>query len=143
MRDKVFIDTNVIVYLYSEDEPDKQVIAHTLITDGSFDLVISTQVVGEFVNVLSRKFHLDPDRIKMAIDDFNDHFEIALIGIDAIERALALMKKYRYSYWDSMVIASAIENDCTILFSEDLQDRQLVLQQMRIINPFGRNDVTA
>ena len=140
MKDRVFIDTNILIYLYSEDEPEKQAIALDTITDGQVERIISTQVVGEFVNVLSRKFQFDPGSIKAAVDDFKGHFGIALIEIDTIEQALDIMKQYRFSFWDSMIISSAMENDCSILYSEDLQDSQIHLGQLKIINPFALID---
>ena len=56
MSAKVFIDTNVVVYLYSSDEPEKQTAALSLIENN--EAIVSTQVLSELANTLSRKFAL-------------------------------------------------------------------------------------
>lgn len=63
-------------------------------------------------------------------------FEMTLISSKTIERALSIFVTYRYSYWDSLIIASALEANCSILYTEDLQDGQIVEGKLKIINPF-------
>lgn len=134
--DKAFLDTNILVYLYSENEPEKQLIARELISDTESDYLISTQVVGEFINILFRKFGCSIPVIRIAVDDFIENFRLVEIHPITIHKALFVMEKYRFSYWDSMIISSALENECTILYSEDLHDGQIMEKNLRITNPF-------
>lgn len=136
MEDRVFIDTNVLVYLYSSSEQEKQSISRNLINKSNLEIIITTQVLGEFINILYRKYNYPIDTIKKAITDFKNNFEISLINTKQVERSLEVMKRYKFSYWDSMIIASALENRCSILYSEDLQHNQKIEKKLRIINPF-------
>ena len=140
MKDKAFIDTNILVYLYSNSEMEKQGIARSLIFESNIDIFISTQVLGEFTNVLYKKYDYSINTIKTAITDFKNNFSIHNIKTETVERALEMMQTYKYSYWDSLIIASAIENNCSVLYSEDLHHNQILEQKLRIINPFILED---
>ena len=61
---------------------------------------------------------------------------MSLIERATIIQAFDIVKQYKYSYWDSLIIASALENNCSILFSEDMQHNQLIANKLKIINPF-------
>jgi predicted nucleic acid-binding protein len=65
-----------------------------------------------------------------------DRFVVTVITQTTIEKAFVLSLKYGFSYWDSLIISSAIENGCNILYSEDMQHEQLIEKKLRIINPF-------
>lgn len=64
-------------------------------------------------------------------------FTIAEIDTLKVIQALEIKSRYQYSYWDSLIIATALTLDCTILYSEDLHHDQLIAQKMRIVNPFA------
>ena len=135
MPDKVFIDTNVLIYGYSEDEPDKQQRAIDCVRSG--EAWISTQVLNETINVLKRKFSLSYSQIRDAVQEISKGFPIILVSVNTIEMALNLAERYQYSYFDSLILASALEAGCQILYSEDLQDGQQIENQLTIVNPFG------
>lgn len=61
---------------------------------------------------------------------------MVVIDVDIILKAAFLRKSYNLSYWDSMIVSSALESGCTILYSEDMQSGQIVEKQLKIINPF-------
>jgi predicted nucleic acid-binding protein len=136
MIDKAFIDTNILVYLYSNSEKQKQSIAKILIFEKELEIVVSTQVLSEFTNILYKKYGYSIDTIKKAIADFKNNFSISSVSTKTIDRALGLMKTYKYSYWDSLIMASAIENNCPILYSEDFQHNQSLEKKLKIVNPF-------
>ncbi len=140
MKDKVFVDTNVLVYLYSNSEKQKQKIAKRLIFESDVDIFISTQVLGEFTNVLYKKYDYSISTIKKAITDFKNNFSVHSIKTETVDRALDMMQTYKYSYWDSLIIASAIENNCSILYSEDFQHNQILEKRLKILNPFKLED---
>ena len=139
MKDKkVFIDTNVLIYIYSIDEPDKRNIAISLFNENN-DTVLSIQVINELVNVLSKKFLLSGNDINIKISEIIHNCEIADISLELINNALIFKDRYKYSYFDCLIIASALENDCDILYSEDMQHNQIIENKLKIINPFLEN----
>jgi predicted nucleic acid-binding protein len=135
MPDKVFIDTNVLIYGYSDDEPDKRQRAIDCVRSG--EAWISTQVLNETINVLKRKFSLSYSQIREAVQELSEGFPIVLVSVNTIEMALNLAERYQYSYFDSLILASALEAGCQILYSEDLHDGQRIENQLMIINPFS------
>jgi predicted nucleic acid-binding protein len=88
------------------------------------------------INVLKRKFSLEYSQIQNTVRELSEQFEIALVSVNTIEIALNLAERYRYSYFDSLILASACETGCQILYSEDLQDGQQIDNQLTIVNPF-------
>jgi len=132
--ERIFIDTNIIIYLYSEDEPCKKKKAESLFL-GSEPL-ISVQVINETANVCVRKFHLDSTSVGNILDELERYCKIVPITISSVRLALQIHEKYRFSYFDSLIAASAYEHHCSVVFTEDLQHDQLIDGQLRIINPF-------
>ena len=135
MNAKSFFDTNFFIYLYSEDELDKQAQILTQIKNTE-NRWISTQVLNELSNTLRRKFKLEYADIVKVIAEIRANFEIITVQIETIELALKIAEKYRYSYYDSAIIAAALESSCTLLYSEDMQHNQIIEGQLKIINPF-------
>ncbi|PSR19064.1 DNA-binding protein [filamentous cyanobacterium CCP3] len=134
MSAKVFLDTNVVIYCYSQDEPEKQQAARECAqADQSW---ISTQVLNETVNTLRRKFSLDYSQIGAVVGELNQQSQLAVVSLGTIRKALDIAQRYQYSYFDSLMIASALEVGCDRLYSEDLQDGQKVDNMLTIINPF-------
>jgi len=135
MKDSSFIDTNILLYCYSTTEPDKRAKA-TEVSNG-FEVYISTQVLKEFSNVLARKFKFGWDEIVHAIDEITSNYLIFINHPETIKSACVIAEKYQFSFYDSLIIASALEAGCTTLYTEDLQHRQLIEGKLRIVNPFA------
>jgi predicted nucleic acid-binding protein len=93
MSGKTFLDTNIVVYLYSGDEPEKQATALALIEQNT--PVVSTQVLSELANTLSRKFSLPHDVVAQAVAEVRDACTVVPVMPDTIMQALVLAKKYR------------------------------------------------
>ena len=134
MSGKVFLDTNIVVYLYSGDEPEKQAAALQLIEQNN--PVISTQVLSELANTLSRKFALPFDVVAQAVAEVQDACGVLPVMPETISQALALAKKYQYSYYDSLILSSALSAGCNTLFTEDMQHGQVIENSLTINNPF-------
>ena len=134
MKDNVFLDTNVFIYLYSEDEPKKQSVA--LAISERVNCLTSTQVLNEFCSVCLRKFKMPVDEILQSVREIVENCAIYHIDIDTIQNALKLKDKYGYSYYDCLVLASAILIGCKIIYSEDMQHNQLIEGKLKILNPF-------
>jgi predicted nucleic acid-binding protein len=134
MKDRIFIDTNVLIYLYSEDEIEKQKISENLVNQ--YSPIISIQVINEICNVMIKKLNLDLQTVSDVISELSEYCIIKTITIETIRYAVKIVEKYKYSYYDSLIISSALENKCTKLYSEDMQHEQFIENQIKIINPF-------
>lgn len=133
MNDNCFIDTNILVYCYTEDETDKQEKALKIVNhSGTF---ISTQVLTELANTLKRKFKLDWQVVENVITEVGSGFNIYVNKPGTIEQACRIAAKYHYSFYDSLIIAAALSCDCKMLYSEDMQDGQVVENSLTIVNP--------
>jgi len=137
MNDRSFVDTNVLVYLFS-DEPDKQQRAKALLISAPPEetLVISTQVIGEFVNVCLRRGLLSETETAALIDVFASTLEVARPEIETLREGMRLRERYGYAWWDSVLLATALEAGCSVFYSEDLHDGQVLEGSLRIENPF-------
>jgi len=122
MKDEVFFDTNIIFYSYSNKSEPKAKIAKTLILDS--DGVISTQVIQEMCNILIKKFKMDQLSINRTLSEMKTNFLVSTNSVETVSTAVGIHFKYRFSDYDSLIIASALENNCTILYSEDLHHKQ-------------------
>ena len=136
MSDKVFLDTNTVIYSYSEDEPEKQKIANDILEQYSNQIIISNQVINELSNTLFRKFKLNADEVRETVLELNDNFPIVNFNLQTQLKGIELKGKYKLQFYDSMILATALENGCNIVFSEDMQHNQVIENQLTIINPF-------
>ncbi len=136
MSGKTFLDTNIVVYLYSGDEPEKRAVALALIEQNNS--IVSTQVLSELANTLSRKFSLSFDVVAQAVAEVRDACTVVPVMPDTITQALNLTQKYKFSYYDSLILASSLSAGCETLVTEDMQHGQVIEGVMTIRNPFGK-----
>lgn len=136
MKDKVFFDSNLWIYSYSKTEKSSIVIE--LIKKHFDNIIISSQVLSECFNVLTRKKFKTAEQAQQIIEDIATISQVADIDKHSVARAIEIHLKYKYTYYDSLIIASARENHCVILYSEDMQHQQMIDNQLKIINPFIR-----
>ena len=134
-KDKSFIDSNVIVYSHSDYDKIKQKIAQTIIAE--LQTVISTQVVQEVSNILVKKFNHSWKEINVVIDEDINNNILYTNSIETIKKAYFIANKYKFSFYDSLIVAAALECNCKILYSEDLQHKQVIEKSLTIINPFN------
>lgn len=139
MKDKSFIDTNIFIYSFDNSDPEKQFIAKKIIDNGltNASSIISYQVIQEFINVSTKKF-----KNPLSIPDCNKYLSVVLeplcqifSSIDLYYQALEIMERWKYSFYDSLIISAAIKGSCSVLYSEDLQNQQSIYD-LTIINPF-------
>ena len=131
---KAFIDTNILIYAFTTDEPEKQEIALKFL-DNCLP-VISTQVIKEFSNVLLRKTSIDLENIQEIIGGIIGISDVVNEEIELIFSAFDIHKRYQFSFYDSLVIATAINAKCQVLLSEDMQNGQVIDEKLKIVNPF-------
>lgn len=139
MKDKTFLDTNLFIYNFdSEDkvkhEKSKEIVSIAL-TESNY--VISYQVIQEFSNVALKKF-----QVPLKSKDLEIYLKKVMFPLCSVYytnanilKAIEIRERYKLSFYDSVLIGSAIEADCKILLSEDLQDG-LRIQGLQITNPF-------
>lgn len=128
-----FVDTNILLYSIGQDE-HKQIIAEKLIRNPN--IVISTQVLNEFCNVVFKKKLMSSDELLSSIQFYQKYLTIADISSDLVIQALNIKQRYQYSYWDSLIIATALKSGVSILYSEDMAHSQTIDGKLTIINPF-------
>lgn len=134
MNDRVFIDTNVLVMGYSFTEVDKQHIARKLIAgSNSF---ISTQVLQELANVLAKKFTFGYPEIIAAVEESCKNNNLHINSDQTIIGACRISNRFGYSFYDSLIISSALECKCSKLYSEDMQHGHVIEKSLEILNPF-------
>ena len=130
-----FLDTNVLLYLYSEDEPERLARARELVIGGT-GIWVSTQVLSEMANVLHRKFGVAYPNIVLALNEIRAVCAVHQVTPETIALALSLAERYRYAYYDSLILAAALECGCQELASEDMQNGFVVDSRLTIRNPF-------
>ena len=94
MRDKVFLDTNIVIYSYSEDE------------------------------------------VEAVVLELNNNFPIVNFTLQTQLKAIEIKERYQLQFYDSLILATALENGCNIVYSEDMQNGQVIDNQLTIVNPF-------
>ena len=132
-----FLDTNVLVYTFDETDPGKRRQAETLVNESlaSGSGCVSFQVVQETLNVLIR-------RLGFVTEDARRALQQVLIPLWQVnptavlyQDAISLQGRYGFSFYDSLIVAAALEAGCTRLYSEDMQHGQQI-QRLTILNPF-------
>lgn len=134
-----FLDTNIFVYSFDTTSPAKQLIAQDLIRQAIATRrgVISSQVIQGFLSVALRKFARP-----ISISEARQYLQLVLMPLcqhypstDFYDRALLLKDTTGYSFYDALIVTSAMEMGCRTLFSEDMQGGRKI-GDMVIINPF-------
>jgi predicted nucleic acid-binding protein len=137
MNDKTFIDTNIFVYAYTGDDKTKHSTAQKVIRDGfkSQNTIISTQVLSEFYSAMT-KIKIDHGSIKNIIYELISTSAVKAITVQTVKKAVFLREKYAYSWWDSLILSSALENGCNRICSEDMRHGHIIEDSLVIENPF-------
>lgn len=131
--DKPFFDTNVILYAFNQDDP-RGPIAETLLAAGGS---ISVQVLNEFVAVARRKLDKNWEEVRRALDILRVFCpEPVPLTVETHECATRIAERYRYSIFDSLIIAAAFDAGARTLYSEDMKDGHAI-DGLTIRNPFS------
>ena len=135
MPDRIFLDTNILVYAQDAGYPDKQRKSREIIAQlaDSGDGVISTQVMQEFFVAATRKLGVEPLAAKGVLKTFSV-FEVVQISSTLIHEAVDCSILNQLSFWDSLILAAAASAGCSTVFSEDLASGQTILG-VRVQNP--------
>jgi predicted nucleic acid-binding protein len=138
-----FIDSNVFVYLFDDVALQKRATAEKLVKQALMggSAVISHQVVQETLNVVTRKLRrpLTPDDARRFMDGVLAPLWRVMPSTELFHRGLDLQARLKYGFYDSLIVSAALTAGCTRLYSEDLQDGQ-VIEGLRIVNPFAATE---
>jgi predicted nucleic acid-binding protein len=135
MSAEVFLDTNILVYAAAKNNPRAE-IATALVAKGGR---ISVQVLNKFAAITRRKLSWPWPNVAEALDAFRVLCPDPLgSGLAAHEAALAIAQRDGLGFYDALIVASAIEAECSMLLSEDMQNGRTIGRHLTIRNPFKR-----
>jgi predicted nucleic acid-binding protein len=136
MKDKCFIDSNAFIYLLDATDVKKNKLALELFATrlNMFDTYISTQVIKEVSSVCLRRLKYSIDEVYRVVDLLNEH-NVMDTSVETIKSGLEIVRNHSFSFYDSLIIASAIESNCSVLYSEDMNHGETIAG-LKIINPF-------
>ena len=131
------LDTNVVIYLLDGSNSKKSRRAEQLVQSGLSErsCCISQQVIQETLNVATQKLNFLPEDAERLLDKTLLPLLRMVPVARLYERSLRIQSRYQYSFYDSLIIAAALEAGCKNLYSEDLQNGQRI-DQLKITNPF-------
>lgn len=130
-----FVDSNIWIYLLvSGQDEDKHRSALALIQGKRFS--VSTQVIGEVCVGLLRKGAMAESEVRDSISSFYRNHTVATIRQETLLSASDLRGRYALSFWDSLIVAAALQSGAAILYTEDMQHGLVVDDRLRIVNPF-------
>ncbi len=135
----VFFDSNVLIYLFDRNEPEKQAKAMTRLSHAvkHDHIVLSTHVLHEFVNVVTRKLKpgLTMSEASLRVQQFGQ-FEILGSNTASVQAAMSLAQQHKISWWDALILEAALRADADVLVCENGQHgRQF--GKLRVENPFA------
>jgi predicted nucleic acid-binding protein len=131
-----FFDTSVLLYLLSNDFAKADRVEGLLAERGT----ISVQVLNEFAAVALRKLQMPLSDIGEILDTVRAVCNVESVTIATHDRGLAVNERYKFSLYDSMIVSSALMVGSRVLYSEDLQDGQVIDDRLRVVNPFLRTE---
>ena len=134
--ERCFIDTNVLVYLFDADSPGKQARSRELLEEVADSAVLSTQVLAEFYVAVTRKLGkpLPASEAWAAVESLCE-FEVRPVHAALVKSAIRRSQDSHLSYWDALIVETAMEADASALLTEDMQHGQQ-FDHLRVINPF-------
>lgn len=131
-----FIDTNVLVYLFDADSLDKQARSRAVLDDFAESAILSTQVLSEFYVAVTRKLGkpLPEDQAQAAFEALCE-LEVRPVHLNLVKSAIRRSRASQLSYWDALIVETALEAQATVLMTEDLQHGQQ-FGRLQVVNPF-------
>ena len=136
MSVRSFFDTNILVYADDKAAPAKQrrsidlIVEHRRAKSG----VVSLQILQEYFVTVTRKLHVESSIARRKVELLAE-FYVAVPDVSDILAAIDLHRLHSLSFWDALVIRSAKQSGCTVLFSEDMQHTRAI-DGLQVVNPF-------
>jgi predicted nucleic acid-binding protein len=133
---RAFVDTNIWLYAFIEtQDASRHECAETVIRNCT--PVLSTQVINEVCVNLLRRAAFTEDDLSQLIEAFYDDYYVVVPSRQVLIDASRLRRRYSLSFWDSMIVASAMSAKVSVLYSEDMQDGLVINGQLKIVNPLA------
>lgn len=133
----VTLDTNVLFYAFDRGEPTKRRIAIDIFLRlPSLDVVLTTQVLGEFINAVSRKNPTARGDAIALVESWSSLFQVIATKSSDLITAARLADRYKLQFWDSVILAVAGSADADVMLTEDMQDGASI-DGVTLINPFN------
>ncbi len=133
---KCFLDSNIWLYALTDQDEEHKQKAGNLIKKNQKRICLSTQVINEVCLNLKRKSSFNETEISRLISSFYLNYEIVELNQEVLLEASELRTKYSFSFWDGLIVASALTANAEILYSEDMQNDLQVENKLKIVNPF-------
>lgn len=127
-----FVDSNIVIYSVAADTVKRRK-ALTILKQRP---VISIQVLNETANTLRRKLGFEIPEIQRILTKLMQQCHVHTLSPATVFAALGIAERYGFSHYDCLIVAAALEADCATLYSEDMQDGQLIEGRLRVVNPF-------
>jgi predicted nucleic acid-binding protein len=139
MTGKIFVDTNIWVYLFLQDNDEKHKTAEDFFLKMSVNsiFIITYQIINEVSNVLLKNNYSEME-IRENIEYMSKMCTIQDFTKEIVLAASLIREAYSFSFWDSIIVGSALFSECNILVSEDMQDGLIVNKKLLIKNIFKK-----
>jgi predicted nucleic acid-binding protein len=138
VKERCFVDSNIWIYAATQSEGEtldpRHGAARNLIAD--INPYISTQVINEVSINLIRKFKFSEAHIQTLVRSFYQKYTVCQLDEGILLRASTLRTSYRFSFWDSIIVSTALQHQCRVLYTEDMGDNLVVDDTLTIVNPF-------
>lgn len=135
MKDSTFLDSNIFLYAFSTKDINKQKVAASLVVKPT---AISTQVINEVSSNLIKKLKFSNNEVAEFVEDCYARYSVVDFTKNIFIKASELREKYNFSYYDSLIVSSALLSHCSTLYSEDMHHGLIIEEQLTIINPFAQ-----
>ena len=135
--DLCFVDTNIWLYAFiSGQEPAKSVRARELLQQDAAAIVVSSQVINEVCVNLLKKAHVSESTVAQLIRSFYRKYPIVTLNEKVQIAASGLREQLSLSFWDSLIVAAALQSGASALYTEDMQAGLVINERLTILNPF-------
>jgi predicted nucleic acid-binding protein len=131
---KYFVDTNILLYRYCNQDEGKRRIAARLLNTG--ECAISVQVVNEFCNVTRRKFPAQFATIESVLQTIKNTLPVEILLLEDSLSAVKISQRHNFQYYDTLILACALRLGCEAVLSEDMQHGFVLDNRLAIVNPF-------
>lgn len=129
-----FLDTNILIYAHLKIKGDPRCERAHRFLKTSTRFVLSTQVIAEYSARMIRQ-KLPDEHIYGNVEALLMHYDVRDVSVSTLRTAWGVRQRYGFSYWDSQVVASALEAGCDTMYTEDLQHGRIVEERLTLINP--------
>jgi predicted nucleic acid-binding protein len=130
---KFALDSNILIYNHSLDHENKRLIARDFFKKNP---IVSSQVISEYLNVMKKNFKMQKLELMQLCSLWLEKCSVQPVILSTIKLAQDLVSKYDFQVFDGIIVAAALEADCDILYSEDMQNGQIIENMLKIVNPF-------